>query len=84
MEQKIKYVNRTIRVSEECRCKYKDATSFDILQVNITFNGIATSYQVDAKHLSRSKDSIYFYPTTVGDKLSIEWNKEIAPYIHKI
>lgn len=84
MEKRIKTVNRKIRVSKKCRCKYNDATSFDVLQVNIAYNNIIETYQVEAKFLSKEKDSIYFYPSIVNNRLIIRWNKEIESYISKI
>ena len=84
MAFQIKTVNRNIAKSENCRCKYGKPIKFDILQVNITYNGETLSYQVDAKHLSPDKDSIYFYPSVENGCLHIEWNKDIANYIRRL
>lgn len=84
MELQIKTVNRNIAKSEKCRCKYGKPIRFDVLKVNITYNGEITSYQIDSKHLSPDKDSIYFYPSIVNGRLEIQWNKEITDFIHRI
>ena len=84
MESQIKTVNRNIAKSEKCRCKYGKPIRFNILQLNITYNGETSSYQIEAKHLSPDKDSIYFYPSIKNGQLEIQWNKEVADYIHKI
>lgn len=80
----IKTVNRTIAASNNCRCKYGDASKFDILQVNINFNGNVESWQVESKYLSKNKDSIHFYPSIIDGKLSIRWDNGVTSYIHKI
>jgi len=84
MESQIKTVNRNIAKSEKCRCKYGKPIRFNILQLNITYNGETSSYQIEAKHLSPDKDSIYFYPSTENGCLEIQWNKEVADYIHRV
>ena len=86
MAPQIKTVNREILNSEKCRCRYRyhKPIEFDILQVNITYNGETSSYQIETKHLSLDKDSIYFYPSIKNGQLEIQWNKEVADYIHKI
>lgn len=81
---KIKTVNRNIALSKNCRCKYGDASMFDILQVNINFNGNVESWQVEAKHLSTNKDSIHFYPFINEGKLTIKWDNGVSSYIHKL
>ncbi|MBR5061445.1 MAG: hypothetical protein IKX24_04795 [Prevotella sp.] len=84
MASKIKVVNRNIANSDNCRCKYGKPISFDILQVNISYNGETLTYQIDSKYLSHDKDSIYFYPSIKNGILDIQWNKEVADYIHRI
>ena len=86
MVPQIKTVNRNILKSEKCRCRYRYSKpiKFDILKVNITYNGETLSYQVDAKYLSPDKDSIYFYHSIENGQLEIQWNKEVADYIHRI
>lgn len=86
MALQIKTVNRNILKSEKCRCRYRyhKPIKFDILQVNITYNGETSCYQVDAKHLSPDKDSIYFYPSIENGQLEVKWNEEVADYIHRI
>jgi len=84
MALQIKTVNRNIRKSEKCRCKYGKPIRFDILQVNIKYNGDILTFEVDSKYLSPEKDSIYFYPSVENGKLEIRWNKDIADYIHII
>lgn len=84
MPQRIKTINRNIANSKKCRCKYDEPTKFDILRVNISFNGETVSYQVDSKDLSPNKDSIYFYPSINNGSLEIQWNKEIADHIYRI
>ena len=84
MALQIKIVNRNIGKSENCRCKYGKPIEFDILQVNITYKGETLCYQVDAKHLSPDKDSVYFYPSIENGHLVIQWNKDIADFIHRI
>lgn len=84
MESQIKTVNRNIAKSEKCRCKYGKPIRFNILQLNITYNGETSSCQIEAKHLSPDKDSIYFYPSIKNGQLEIQWNEEVADYIHKI
>ena len=84
MENRIKIINRRIAKSEKCRCKYGIPITFDILQVNINYNGTITSYQIEAEKLSLQKDSIYFYPSIANGKLNIKWNKEVEEYIRKL
>jgi hypothetical protein len=84
MVLQIKTVNRNIAISKNCRCKYGKLIKFDILQINITYNGDTSSYQVDAKHLSPDKDSIYFYPSIENRQLEIQWNKDVVDCIHRI
>lgn len=84
MALQIKIVNRNIRKSENCRCKYGKPIKFDILQVNITYKEETLCYQVDAKHLSPDKDSVYFYPSIENGQLVIQWNKDIVDFIHRI
>ncbi len=80
----IKTVNRNIAKSKNCRCKYGDASMFDILQVNINYNENVERWQIESKYLSMNKDSIHFYPSISDGKLFIKWNNEVSPYIHKI
>ncbi len=84
MAVQIKTINRNIAKSEKCRCKYGKSIKFDILQVNITYNGKTSSYQIESENLSTDKDSIYFYPTIDNGCLYIKWNEGIANYIHRI
>ena len=84
MTRQIKIINRNIARSKKCRCRYDNPIDFDVLQVNITYNAKTSSYQIDSNHLSSDKDSIYFYPSTENGCLEIQWNKEIADYIHRV
>lgn len=84
MAVRIKTINRNIAKSEKCRCKYGKSVEFDILQVNITYNGKTSSYQIESEHLSPDKNSINFYPKIDNGCLDIKWNEEIANYIHRI
>ena len=76
--------SRTLRESENCRIKYGDPRSFDILNIKITEGSDVYVYQIEAKHLSTQTDSIHFYPTKTNGKLNIEWVKWAAPYIKLI
>lgn len=84
MEKRTKFVNRNIKGSKNCRCRYGDASSFDVLQVNITCNGKTESYQVDAAFLSKDTDSIHFYPSFENGRLKLRWSGDVEGHIRKV
>ena len=62
---KIKVINREIRFNTHntlspYRCKYGDRNQFELLKINIIYNGkISVSYEIESQFLT-DKDSIYF------------------------
>ncbi len=84
MNKQRKTVNRTIANSRNCRVKYGLPIDFDILEVNIRHDEHIYHYEVEAKYLSTSTDSIHFYPEITNGKLTIRWDNGIAPYIKLI
>lgn len=80
-----KIVNRTIAKSDNCKVQYGDSSKFDILVVNITFNGNTTTYKIESKYLSTDTESIHFRPKVSTDgNLRIEWTKAVAPFIKRV
>lgn len=84
MTKRIKTVNRTIAKSRNCRVKYGLPIDFEILEVNIRHNDRIYHYEVEARYLSHTKDSIHFYPQVDNGNLSIRWDSGIAPFIKLI
>lgn len=78
-----KIINRNIGKSQKCRVKYGNNSEFDLLIVNINDGERVRKFSIEAKHLSSEKDSIYFYPETKNDVVTIRWNHEIENYITK-
>lgn len=72
------------RKNNQYRCRYKDASTFDILRIECTYKGETKVFEVGAKYLSDQKDSIHFYPSKVGNSFTVEWNKEIESYIKEV
>lgn len=85
--KRYKTVSRNInfdRKTNKYRCKYEDATTFDVLRIECTYKGETKVFEVGAKYLSDQKDSIHFYPSKVGNSFTVEWNKEIESYIKEV
>lgn len=86
----IKEINRNIKfdtreLDSRYRCKYGSRDKFDILRINMLYNGnISEVYEVESKFLPLS-DSIHFkaIPTEDGFKI-YGWTAVVAPYIHKV
>lgn len=82
MEPRVKFINRKIAKSQNCRCKYNNPEDFDILVVNINYNGVISSYVVESKYLSKEKDSIHFYPNiTPQGELQVTWSSDVEEHI---
>lgn len=79
-----KIINRNIGKSQKCRVKYGNNSEFDLLIVNINDGERVRKFSIEAKHLSFEKDSIYFYPETKNDVVTIRWNHEIENYINEV
>lgn len=85
---KIKEINRNIRFDTRnpkspYRCKYVNRENFDILRINISFNGrIEEIYEIESKFLPKT-DSISFKAKQQGEGFKIfGWTAVVAPYIH--
>lgn len=79
----IKTINRNINPNRETnnyRCKYGNKNEFDILRVNIKFNGKTYTYEIESKYLNDT-DSIHFYAYPNGSSLNIVWSGNIGEHI---
>ena len=82
----IKTVNRNINTNRETnnyRCKYGNKNEFDILRVNITYNGETYTYEIESKYLNDT-DSIHFYAYPNESSLNIVWGGNIGEHIKLI
>ena len=75
---------RVIKKSENCRIKYGDCRSFDILEITIKDGDDTYIYQVEAKHLSTEVDSVHFYPQRENGMLKVKWVEWVAPYMNLV
>lgn len=87
---KVKEVNRTVRFdtrkeSSSYRCKYGKKEDFDVLKINVIYNGkITEAYEIESKFLP-SSDSIHFKASATADRYTItKWSPEtIVPHVCK-
>ncbi|MDE6444941.1 MAG: hypothetical protein K2K64_11070 [Muribaculaceae bacterium] len=86
----VKEINRNIRFESrkpesKYKCEYNNRNDFDILRINIKYNGeVVEVYEVESHFLPPSK-SIHFNarPTEKGFEV-FGWTAKVAPFIRKV
>lgn len=78
----IKTIRRNIGKSNNYRVIYGDCRQFDLLKVEVNYQGKLYLYEVEAKYLKTETDSIHFKYTVENGSLRLTWTNWIAPYIH--